>query len=79
MGLIYGIRKNQGTVEVTMTYTSTSCACMQWIEEDVQKRLLEEPDVNKVQINVVWDPPWTVEKLSKEGKDKLKYWGVSSK
>lgn len=78
MGLIYGITENEGTIDVTMTYTAASCACMEWIEGDIKKRLLEEAGVTEVNIQVVWDPPWTVERLSQEAREKMKYWGVSS-
>lgn len=79
MGLIYDIKANEGIVHITMTYTAASCACMEWIEGDIEKRLLEEADVQEVKINVVWDPPWTVERLSEEGRQKLKHWGVSAR
>ena len=79
MGLIYDIQQDGGTIDVTMTYTSVACACMEWIEGDIKERLLQEPGVEAVNIHVVWDPPWTVERLTKEGREKLKYWGVSSK
>ncbi|WP_449539002.1 metal-sulfur cluster assembly factor [Ferdinandcohnia sp. Marseille-Q9671] len=78
MGLIYNITKNVNNIEVEMTYTSTGCACMQWIESDIKTRLLKEEEVQDVTIKVVWDPPWTVENLSEEGRKKLKHWGVSS-
>jgi metal-sulfur cluster biosynthetic enzyme len=79
MGLIYDIQENQGTIDLTMTYTSVSCACMEWIEGDIKKRLLKEPGVTKVNIQVVWDPPWTVDRLSHEAREKMKHWGVSSR
>ncbi|ANB55541.1 hypothetical protein GFC29_1292 [Anoxybacillus sp. B7M1] len=79
MGLIYDIEKNGDELQITMTYTAVSCACMEWIEQDIRHRLLQENEVQAVQINVVWDPPWTVDRLSPEGREKLKYWGVSSK
>lgn len=79
MGLIYGIEKEGGTVTVTMTYTAVSCACMEWIESDIEARLLQEPDVESVKINVVWNPPWTVDRLSEEARSKLKHWGVSAR
>lgn len=78
LGIIYDIKANNGTVDVTMTFTAASCACMDWMQEDIEKRLLQEPDVEKVNIHVVWDPPWTVEMLSEEGREKLKQWGVSA-
>ncbi|MEH7379307.1 metal-sulfur cluster assembly factor [Bacillus sp. JJ1533] len=78
MGLIYNITKNGSDLEIEMTYTSTGCACMQWIENDIKERLLKEEEVEDVKIQVVWDPPWTTANLSEEGKKKLKHWGVSS-
>ncbi|WP_227935170.1 metal-sulfur cluster assembly factor [Alkalihalobacillus deserti] len=78
MGLIYEITKKDNNLEVLMTYTSTGCACMQWIESDIKGRLLKEEEIDEVDIQVVWDPPWTVNNLSEEGKKKLKHWGVSS-
>ncbi|MFD1779465.1 metal-sulfur cluster assembly factor [Fredinandcohnia salidurans] len=78
MGLIYNITQNESELEVEMTYTSTGCACMQWIENDIKERLLKEEEVDEVKIQVVWDPPWTTANLSEEGKKKLKHWGVSS-
>ncbi|MFM1654534.1 metal-sulfur cluster assembly factor [Brevibacillus sp. B_LB10_24] len=79
MGLIYGIEEQDGVVTVTMTYTAVSCACMEWIEGDIRKRLLQEAGVEEVEINVVWDPPWTAERLSPEAREKMKTWGVSAR
>ncbi|WP_091276988.1 metal-sulfur cluster assembly factor [Alteribacillus persepolensis] len=79
MGLIRKIEKGENDcVYVTMTYTSTGCACMIWIESDIKDRLLEEDDVADVAIEVVWDPPWTVNDMTEEGRNKVKHWGVSS-
>lgn len=79
MGLIYEITTEEaGTVNVVMTYTTTACPCMKWIEEDIRKRLLQEPGVNEVQIHVTWDPPWTADRLSEKGRRVLEEWGVSS-
>lgn len=79
MGLIYDIKEKDGIVDITMTYTASSCACMEWIETDICDRLLQEDFVNQVNIHVVWDPVWTVDRLSEKAKEKLKYWGVSAK
>ncbi|MFB7639025.1 metal-sulfur cluster assembly factor [Peribacillus butanolivorans] len=79
MGLIYGVEKQENKALVTMTYTSTGCGCMQWIESDIKKRLLQEENINTVEIEVVWSPAWTVDQMSEAGKQKLKTWGVSSR
>lgn len=79
MGLIYDITKqSEQAVSVKMTYTSTGCGCMQWIENDIRERLLKEEEIDEVDIQVVWDPPWTTKNLSEKGKETLKNWGVSS-
>lgn len=78
MGLIYEINKNGSELEVVMTFTSTGCGCMEWMEMDIKERLLQEEEITDVKIKVVWDPPWTADRLSEEGRKKLKYWGVSS-
>lgn len=79
MGLIYDIatEDNGEKVVVTMTYTTVACPCMSWIEEDIKERLLREPEVKEVDIHVVWDPPWTYERLTEEGRKKLEESGVS--
>ncbi|ALS23685.1 MULTISPECIES: metal-sulfur cluster assembly factor [Paenibacillus] len=79
MGLIYEIEETDAVVSVTMTYTAVSCACMEWIEADIKKRLLQEPGVREVQIHVVWNPPWTVDRLSPEARERMKKWGVSAR
>ncbi|ARK29748.1 metal-sulfur cluster assembly factor [Halalkalibacter krulwichiae] len=80
MGLIYEIKEQPcEKVDIKMTYTASSCACMEWIESDIRERLLQEEDVKEVNINVVWVPAWTVDRLSDKAKEQLKHWGVSSK
>jgi metal-sulfur cluster biosynthetic enzyme len=79
MGLIYDIDQDGSKLNVNMTFTAVGCACMEWIKGDIEKRLLQEPEVETVEINVVWSPPWTVDRLTEEGKQKMKHWGVSSR
>jgi metal-sulfur cluster biosynthetic enzyme len=79
MGLIQGIeQQGEGHVVVTMTYTSTACPCMQWIEEDIKNRLLKEDRVNEVEIYVTWNQPWTADDLSDDGRKALQEWGVTA-
>lgn len=79
MGLIYDIKEQDGIVDVDMTFTASSCGCMQFIETDVENRLLEEEDVKEVNIKIVWEPAWTVDRLSDKAREQLKHWGVSTK
>lgn len=78
MGLICDIQASgNGALEVTMTFTSTACPVMNWIQDDIKKRLLEEPDVTEVNIKVTWDKAWTHKRLTSRGSAQLKDWGVT--
>jgi metal-sulfur cluster biosynthetic enzyme len=78
LGLIYGVRRDGGVVEVDLTFTATACPCMDFIREDIRERLLAEPGVREVRIREVWDPPWTRERMTAEGKAILKRAGVAA-
>jgi metal-sulfur cluster biosynthetic enzyme len=78
MGLIYGLRRQGSRVQVHITFTAMGCPCMEYILGDVRERLLKEPGIDDVEIQIVWDPPWTRQRLSAKGIEKLKQWGVSA-
>ncbi len=77
MGLIYGLRRQGGTVHVDLTFTAMGCPCMEFIIEDIRERLLQEPEITEVEIRVVWDPPWTKERLTARAIERLQRFGVS--
>lgn len=78
LGLIYDVRVKERTAEIDLTFTATACPCMDFIHEDIRERLLKEEDIDEVKINQVWDPPWTVDRISEEGKKVLKKCGVAA-
>jgi phenylacetate-CoA oxygenase PaaJ subunit len=78
MGLIYDIETAGETVRVTMTFTATACPCMSLIQMDIRDRLMKESGVGAVEIEVVWDPPWTRAMLTDEGKVTLRKYGVAA-
>ena len=78
LGLIYDVRRSDRTIEIDLTFTATACPCMDFIHEDIKERLLKEEDIDDVKINQVWDPPWTTDRISDEGRKKLKLCGVAS-
>ena len=77
LGLIYGLREDQGVVTVDLTFTAMGCPASEFILEDVRERLLREPGVTEVLVNVVWDPPWTAARLTPAGRDALVDWGLA--
>jgi metal-sulfur cluster biosynthetic enzyme len=77
MGMIYDVRVARGHVEVDMTFTAIACPAMEMLISDVKEKVLELPGVVSVQVNVVWNPPWTKSRLSEQGRDILQSFGVA--
>ena len=78
LGLVYGVLVEGERVHVRLTFTATACPCMEFIEEDVRDRLLAEPWIAAVEIEQVWDPPWTSERISPAGRRALRGAGVGA-
>jgi metal-sulfur cluster biosynthetic enzyme len=78
LGLIYGLRYREAErrVEVDMTFTAMGCPAMEFMIGDVRDRLLREPEVEKVDVAVVWDPPWDRNRLTDRGAAALATWGI---
>jgi metal-sulfur cluster biosynthetic enzyme len=77
LGVIYGITEKNGVVDVDLTFTAMGCPASDFIVDDVRERLLQEPGVAEVRINVVWDPPWTTARMTEAGRDALEEWGLA--
>ena len=77
LGLIYGVRRRDGVVEVDISFTATACPAMGFIQEDIRARLLAEPGVESVDTKVVWEPPWTPDRISETGRRQLESFGIS--
>jgi len=54
------------------------CPAMDFIMDDIRTRLLQEPGVREVHIDIVWDPVWTKARLSEEGIEIMRTWGISA-
>lgn len=78
LGLIYDVRISGTTAEIDLTFTATACPCMDFIHEDIRERLLKFDGIHEIRINHVWDPPWTVDRISEEGRKALKKCGVAA-
>jgi metal-sulfur cluster biosynthetic enzyme len=78
MGLIVDLRQQQGIVDLKLTFTAMGCPAMDFIMDDIRARLLQEPGVEQVNIEIVWDPVWTRARLSEDGIDIMRTWGISA-
>ncbi len=74
MGLIYGVNvRDNNKVDIKMTMTTRGCPLHDTLVNDVKKYVNKVPGVTDINIEIVWDPPWTPEKMSEEGKKMINY------
>ncbi|MGH2494986.1 MAG: metal-sulfur cluster assembly factor [Ktedonobacteraceae bacterium] len=78
MGLIVALSRDGGAVNVKLTFTAMGCPATEFIMDDIRARLLREPGVETVHIEVVWDPVWTKARLSEDGIEIMRTWGISA-
>jgi metal-sulfur cluster biosynthetic enzyme len=78
LGLICAVSREGDRVHVDLTFTATACPCMEFIHEDIRTRLLGESDVSEVEIRHIWDPPWTTDRMTAEGRALLGSFGVAA-
>jgi len=68
LGLIYNVDVSDGDVHVEMTLTAPGCGMGPYIAQQAEWRIAEIDDVEDVQVDVVFDPPWTPDMITEEGK-----------
>ncbi len=73
LGLIYDIRIENGGVYVKMTLSAKGCPLHASIISGVENVIKRMDDIKEVDVQVVWDPPWTPDRLSQEAKKKIGY------
>ena len=76
MGLIYGIDvSDNNDVNIKMTMTTKGCPLHDTMVDDVTRYTKKVPGVNNVQVDIVWDPPWSMDRMSDDAKAKMKGFG----
>jgi metal-sulfur cluster biosynthetic enzyme len=78
MGLIVALAFEpvQRRADLQITFTSMGCPAMEFIEEDIRGALLQDPDVEAVEIEVVWDPVWTKDRLRADARETMRRLGI---
>ena len=64
MGLIYGIEVDGTDVSIEMTLTTPACPVAESLPKEVETKVAALEGIEAVRVDLVWDPPWSVEKLS---------------
>ncbi|MET3696281.1 metal-sulfur cluster biosynthetic enzyme [Bacillus oleivorans] len=69
LGLVYNVELDEnGTLEVEMTLTSMGCPLAGTIVDQVKTAVADLPEVKDSQVNIVWNPPWTKDRMSRYAK-----------
>lgn len=73
LGLIYDISADHGTgkVRVLMTLTSMGCPLFSAMEETIKKKIGKIAGVKNVTVDLTFEPPWTIERMSKSAREKM--------
>jgi len=81
LGLIYGVKfdpaeidpakEDKQDVTIDLTLTSQGCPAHVSIGEQIKVRLMQLPGIRNANVNVVWNPPWTPERISADARKQL--------
>jgi metal-sulfur cluster biosynthetic enzyme len=79
LGLVYDIQTHEGTpgkVHVQMTLTTMGCPMAGFLVAQVKERLQQMPGVEECYVELVWNPPWTPDFCTEDGKEQLSMLGI---
>jgi FeS assembly SUF system protein len=71
LGLIYHVDIQGKNVEVQMTLTAPHCPMAGFLQEDVKRKIEAMKGVDQAFVELVWDPPWTLDRVSQETKSSM--------
>lgn len=76
LGLIYRLEEKDGKVDVDMTLTSPGCPVAEQLKASVTGIITKQPGITVVNVNVVFDPTWTKDKMTFDGKLQAQMLGI---
>jgi metal-sulfur cluster biosynthetic enzyme len=79
MGLIVSLSYDQAAraANVELTFTAMGCPATEFIQDDIRAALEADPDVDEVNIEIVWDPVWTKDRLRAEARQRMRELGIA--
>ncbi len=77
LGLIYGIEISGKDVKILMTLTARGCPLANTLPMEIKEKLREVEGVENVEVELTWEPMWTPERITEEGKEKLRSYGFN--
>lgn len=77
LGLVYDISAEDDHVAIEMTLTYSGCPARELILDDVQESIKSVPFVNSVDLNLVYSPAWSFERVTEQGREALTEYGLA--
>jgi metal-sulfur cluster biosynthetic enzyme len=79
MGLIVSVAyaADARRADLQITYTSMGCPATEFIQEDIRDALLADPEIDAVEIEVVWDPVWTKGRIRADARETMRRLGIA--
>ena len=77
LGLICAAGCEDGHAHIRMTFTSIGCPAIEMLSDDVREAVGAVAGVERTTVEVVWDPPWTKDRISPRGRRVLATYGVT--
>jgi metal-sulfur cluster biosynthetic enzyme len=72
LGLVYDIQVNDKRAEVKMTLTTMGCPMAGSLTDMAKRAILENvPGIEEATVEIIWDPPWSVDMMSDEARMRL--------
>ncbi|HET6799480.1 MAG TPA: iron-sulfur cluster assembly protein, partial [Nitrososphaeraceae archaeon] len=72
LGLVYGVDvKPKNNVDIKMTMTTRGCPLHDTLVSDVKRYVSKIDGVGNINVEIVWDPPWSIEKMDPAAREKL--------
>ena len=71
LGLVYGVEIKDNDVKVNMTLTFAGCGMGPYIAQQAEWRIAEIEEVDDVEVDLIFEPPWNPDMLSEDGKKEL--------
>ena len=80
MGLIVSVAYvgEARRAELEITFTAMGCPATELIQDDIRDALLKDPDIDEVEIEVVWDPVWTKDRLRADARETMRRLGIAA-
>ena len=76
LGLIYDVIVEKNHVKIKMTLTTPNCPVAESLPKEVKDSVMQVEGIDKVDLDLVWDPPWNKSMMSEAAKLELNLWHI---